>query len=190
MVFVLIIAGVAMSNTLIQKQQAKATEQKVEIFAAKEVKDIETDSVIGQLKIHFIDVGQADSILIQQGSSSMIIDAGNNLDAELVKNYISKQDITKLDYVIGTHPHEDHIGGLDHIIDSFEIGKVYMPKAISSTLTFEDVVTAIKSNGMIANVPKMGETFKVGQATATILGPNSSSYKDLNNFYVWRKHNI
>jgi len=154
------------------------------MFASKEEEVIASDSVNDKLIIHFIDVGQADSILIQQGSSSMLIDAGNNPDSELVRNYISKQGITKLDYIVGTHPHEDHIGGLDHIIDSFEIGKIYMPKAIASTLTFEEVVTAIKSNGMVASVPKTGETFNVGQATATILGPNSSSYKDMNNFSV------
>ena len=73
-------------------------------------------SVNNQLKVHFINVGQADSILIQQGSSSMLIDAGNNGDSETVKNYISNQGITKLDYVIGTHPHEDHLGGLDYVI--------------------------------------------------------------------------
>jgi competence protein ComEC len=170
MMFVLIIIGVAISNPLTKKKQVKTAERVVEMFASKGEKVIASDSVNGQLIIHFIDVGQADSILIQQGSSSMLIDAGNNLDSELVRNYISKQGITKLDYIVGTHPHEDHIGGLDHIIDSFEIGKIYMPKAISSTLTFEDVVTAIKSNGMVASVPKTGDTFNVGQATATILG--------------------
>ena len=73
-------------------------------------------SVNNQLKVHFINVGQADLILIQQGSSSMLIDAGNNGDSETVKNYIANQEVTKLDYVIGTHPHEDHLGGLDYII--------------------------------------------------------------------------
>jgi len=84
-------------------------------------------SVYGQLKINYINVGQADSILIQQGNSSMLIDAGNNEDAQTVKNYISDQGITKSDYVIGIHPHEDHIGGLDYVINSFQIGKIYMP---------------------------------------------------------------
>ena len=138
-------------------------------------------AVYGNLKVHYIDVGQADSILIQQGSSSMLIDAGNNEDSNTVKNYISQQGITKLNYIVGTHPHEDHIGGLDYVINSFQVGKIYMPKATSNTKTFQDVVSAIKAKGMKATLPKVLETFKVGNATATILAPNSSGYEDLNN---------
>ena len=140
--------------------------------------------VNGNLKVHFIDVGQADSILIQQGSKYMLIDAGNNGDGKLVKNYLIQQGIKTLDYVIGTHPHEDHIGGLDYIINDFKIGKIYLPKATSTTKAFGDVVTAIKNKGMKATVPKPGETFNLGSAKITILAPNNSKYKDLNNFSV------
>jgi competence protein ComEC len=135
----------------------------------------------GNLKVHYINVGQAESILIEQGSSSMLIDAGNNEDANTVKNYIAEQVITKLNYIVGTHAHEDHIGGLDYVINSFKVGKIYMPQATSNTKTFEDVVSAIKSKGMKATVPKVLETFKVGDATATILAPSGTEYKDLNN---------
>jgi len=166
----------------IVKEVAKKKELNlVKTQAVKPTEATITSPVNGQLKIHFIDVGQADSILIQQGNASMLIDAGNNPDSSLVKNYISQQGITKLDYVVGTHPHEDHIGGLDYVINSFEIGKIYMPKATSSTKTFQDVVNAIKAKGMKATVPTVGETFKIGAAKATILAPNSSSYEDINN---------
>lgn len=141
-------------------------------------------SVNDDLKVHFIDVGQADSILIQQGNNAMLIDAGNNGDSETVKNYISKQGIKKLDYVIGTHPHEDHIGGLDYVINNFEIGKIYMPKATSNTKTFEDVVTTIKNKGMQITTPVPGDSFKLGEADCKILAPNSASYKDLNNYSI------
>ena len=141
-------------------------------------------SANNQLKVHFIDVGQADSILIQQGNNAMLIDAGNNEDSETVKNYIAKQGIKKLDYVIGTHAHEDHIGGLDYVINNFEIDKIYMPKATSNTKTFEDVVTAIKNKEMKITTPVPGDSFKLGEADCKILAPNSASYKDLNNYSI------
>ncbi|MBZ9689189.1 MBL fold metallo-hydrolase [Clostridium estertheticum] len=141
-------------------------------------------AVNGNLKVHFINVGQADSILIEQGSKFMLIDAGNNGDGKLVKNYLLQQGVKSLDYVIGTHPHEDHIGGLDYIINDFEIDKIYLPKATSTTKAFGDVVTAIKNKGMKVTVPKPGETFNLGSAKCTILAPNNSKYKDLNNYSI------
>jgi competence protein ComEC len=141
-------------------------------------------SLKGDLKVHFINVGQADSILIQQDSKYMLIDAGNNGDGKLVKNYLIQEGIKSLDYVIGTHPHEDHIGGLDYIINDFKIGKIYLPKVTSTTKTFQDVVVAMKNKGMKASVPKCGETFNLGSAKCTILAPNGSEYKDLNNYSI------
>lgn len=138
-------------------------------------------TVSGSLKVHYIDVGQADSILIQQNGQNMLIDAGNNPDGNLVVSYLKNQGVSKLDYVIGTHPHEDHIGGLDVVIKTFSIGQIYMPKATSTTATFKDVVSAISSKGLKIKTPTVGSTINLGDATATILAPNSSGYEDLNN---------
>lgn len=141
-------------------------------------------AAVGNFKIHFINVGQADSILIEQGSKFMLIDAGNNGDGKLVKNYLLEQGVKTLDYVIGTHPHEDHIGGLDYIINNFKIGKIYLPKATATTKAFSDVIVAIKNSGMKIAEPKPGETFNLGSAKCTILAPNNSKYEDLNNYSV------
>ncbi len=166
-------------NTEQTKSSKNTEESKV-----KEADTTQASGVSGQLKVSYIDVGQADSILIQQGSSSMLIDAGNNGDSETVKSYISSQGITKLDFVVGTHPHEDHIGGLDYVINNFQIGKIYMPKATSTTKTFQDVITAIKNKGMQISEPTVGETFKVGEANCTILGPINSKNDDLNTYSI------
>lgn len=139
----------------------------------------------GTLQVHYIDVGQADSILILQGTHAMLIDAGNNDDYELVYKYLDKQGIKNLEYVIGTHPHEDHIGGLDYIINNFNIGKVILPKdAKSNTKTYTDVLKAISKKGLKAINPIPDTSFKLGEAVCTILAPNSSSYEDLNNYSV------
>ncbi|HEX9062011.1 MAG TPA: ComEC/Rec2 family competence protein [Clostridia bacterium] len=138
----------------------------------------------GKLKLFFLDVGQADSILIRTGSSSMLIDAGNNPDGEDVVNYIRNEGVKKLDYVIGTHPHEDHIGGMDDVVNSFDIGKIYMPEASANTRTYADVITAVKNKGLKITRPVPGTNFKLGDAEVTILAPNGKKYDDLNNYSI------
>ena len=97
-----------------------------------------------ELKVHFLDVGQGDSILIQfPDGRNMLVDAGGNDDASKVVSYLKKTDVKRLDYLIGTHPHEDHIGSLDTVINSFQIGEVIMPKVTHTTRTFRDVLEAI-----------------------------------------------
>ena len=120
-------------------------------------------------KIYFFDVGQADSILIVNNAETMLIDAGNNDDGETVVNYIKKLGISRLDYVIGTHPHEDHIGGLDNVIKSFDIGTIYMPKVQTNTKTFEDVLDAISAKNLKVTTPKIGDTFSVGKANCEVM---------------------
>lgn len=87
----------------------------------------------GNLEVQFIDVGQADCILVRNNNNNMLIDAGNNKDGEKLVKYFKSLGIEKFDILVGTHPHEDHIGGLDNIIYNFEIGKIYMPNVLTTT---------------------------------------------------------
>ncbi len=98
--------------------------------------------ISGTVKVHFIDVGQGDSILIQSGKECMLVDAGTNETGTEVVRYLKSLGISRLAYLIGTHPHEDHIGGLDDVIHSFDIGTVIMPDVSHTTRTYEDVLDA------------------------------------------------
>lgn len=138
----------------------------------------------GELEVHFLDVGQADCILIKlPNQQSILIDAGNNQDGDLVINYLKNEGIKRIDHVIGTHPHEDHIGGLDVVIDTFEIGKVYLPKVNHTTKTYEDVLLAIKNKGLKIFQAKAGVSLDVGpEVTAVFIAPNSAEYEEINNY--------
>lgn len=137
------------------------------------------------LEIHFIDVGQADCILIKNNEEAMLIDAGNNEDANLIKKYLKNQNIEVLKYVIGTHPHEDHIGSLDEVINNFDIKNVIMPKKATTTKTFEDVVIAIEKKNLSITAPKVGDSYEIGEAHFTILSPTKEDNgSNLNNYSV------
>lgn len=137
-----------------------------------------------KLKIHYIDVGQGDSILVQKNYSNMLIDTGTNDSTDKLVSYLKKQNIKKIDYLILTHPHEDHIGGADAVIKNFSIGKIYMPKVGTSTKTFRDVLMAMKDKGLKANEPELLETFKLGDANCIFYGPIDSKKGDLNTYSI------
>ena len=121
------------------------------------------------LKTYFFNVGQADSILIQNNEKNMLIDAGNNEDGEMLVNNLKQLNVEKIDYLIGTHPHEDHIGGMDNIINNFEIGTIYMPNVQTNTKTFEDVLAAVSNKNLKIETPKVNDTFLLGEANCKIL---------------------
>lgn len=141
------------------------------------------------LKVHYLDVGQGDSIFIElPNNETMLIDAAESYQSEKIINYLKNLNYQKIDYVIGTHPHTDHIGGLKDIINTFEIGKIYMPKVVSTTKTYESLLMAIKDKNLIINTAKAGTSIIDTDALKiNILAPNNSTYTELNNYSVVTK---
>lgn len=141
------------------------------------------------LKVHYLDVGQGDSIFIElPNNETMLIDAAESYQSENIINYLKNLNYKKIDYVIGTHPHTDHIGGLKDIINTFEIGKIYMPKVVSTTKTYESLLMAIKDKNLKINTAKAGTSIIDTDALKiNILAPTNSTYTELNNYSVVTK---
>ena len=139
------------------------------------------DSVNNDLEIYFFDVGQADSIFIKNDDNTVLIDAGNNEDGLNIVNYLKNDlGISDIDIVVGTHPHEDHIGGLDDIIRNFDISDIYMPNVISTSKTFEDVLDVIEYKNYSVITPSIDDVIKLGDMEFNVLY-TSEDESDLNN---------
>ncbi len=136
------------------------------------------------LRVNYIDVGQGDSIFIQlPNKETMLIDAGEAFEADNVINYLNNLGIKKIDYAVGTHPHTDHIGGLEEVINTFDIGSIYMPRASSTSKTYEDLLTTISNKGLKIKTAKSGVVvLDDDNLKLEFIAPNSDSYSELNNY--------
>ncbi|TYQ18098.1 UNVERIFIED_CONTAM: competence protein ComEC [Acetivibrio alkalicellulosi] len=134
----------------------------------------------GIMKIHFIDVGQGDSIFIETPSQNILIDGGNRDDT--VINYLKTHDVKKLDIVISTHPHADHIGGLINVLESIHVDEVIDPGVVHTTKTFEDYLTLIDRKDIKFTEGRRGMKRYLGNgAQIEILAPTNPSSDHLNN---------
>ena len=104
----------------------------------------------------------------------MLIDAGNNDKGTLVQNYLQHQGVETLDYVIGTHPDADHIGGMDVVLYKFDCKTIIMPDVANNTRTYDDVVQTMKNKGYKTTYPVVGETYTIGGAAFTIMPQTKS----------------
>ena len=159
------------------------------IYNGNEVENTQSDNLINldtseNIKIHYIDVGQGDSILIQCGEHNMLIDAGTNSSEEDLISYLDNLNIQKFDYLVGTHTHEDHIGGMDKIVKKYDFDSILFPKTTSNTKTFENFVTEVKNKNKKLTAPDTTKTYILGDATFEILSPLKDEYEDQNNYSI------
>ncbi|MDR0531728.1 MAG: MBL fold metallo-hydrolase [Oscillospiraceae bacterium] len=144
---------------------------------------------VAQLTLHFIDVGQGDCTLIQAGGQSMLIDGGERGSEELVTNYLKAQNVERLDYVVATHPHSDHIGGLAYgVLEAFPVGTIIAPRLsqthMPTTQTYErflQCVAQCKQEGAQAVFARAGDTYELGPARFQLLGPLQEDGRNYNN---------
>ena len=141
--------------------------------------DADTAAVDAQMSVHFIDVGQGDSTLIISDGEAMLVDAGESDCGEIVADYLDKMGVTKLKYVIGTHPHSDHIGGLSHIIRNYQV------EMVPTTMVYEKLLRTISDKKLKIRTAR-DETLELGTSKVEIFKPISDT-KNLNNYSVCAK---
>ncbi len=126
------------------------------------------------LEVHFMDVGQGDATLLICGEHAMLVDVGDDSKGTAVQNYLKKQKIQKLDYLILTHPDADHIGGAPVIIQKFAIGQVFVSNYEKDNKTYRKLVQALDYKRLKAVTPKTGAQYLLGSAVITVLAPNDT----------------
>lgn len=141
----------------------------------------------GELTVHFIDVGQgASTLIVGPKGETMLYDAGKiGGDAgDEVVSYIKELGLDKIDVVIATHPHSDHINGLDDVIRTFDVGSVYMPRVSHTTKTYENLLLSIKEAGLKVKEGKAGVKIPFGDVSVQVVSPSSNQYDNLNDWSV------
>lgn len=130
-------------------------------------------------KVHFLDVGQADAALIICDGKTLLIDGGNADDSNLIYAYLHKKGITYLDYIIATHAHEDHVGGLSGALNYATVGKVYSPVTSYDSKAFRNFASNVQKQGKSITIPQVGTQFALGSAVCSVLAVNTTA--DTNN---------
>ena len=147
-----------------------------------------SESAFDDLRVHFIDVGQGDAILIQTRYSNVLIDAGERNQGDNVLAYMRRQGVRELDIIIATHAHSDHIGGIETIIRAMDVHKVIMPEVpdaiVSTTRTYTNLLLALYEGGHSITPARAGAVYDLGGgAYLTIIGP-IQDYNSLNDMSV------
>ena len=136
----------------------------------------------GKLNILFFDVGQADCELIVFDGKAILIDAGNSKDGEKIVNGLKALNISKIDYVIGTHVHEDHIGGMSYIIENFDVGKFFLPYNTTNTTSYySKLLNALNKKGLSISEARVGDKFFVEDLICEIMSIDNSEPENVNN---------
>lgn len=132
-----------------------------------------SDTPQADLDVHYIDVGQGDSILVVCNGEAMLIDGGDNSAEDILPAYLRQQGITKLRCIVATHPHADHCGGLDAVAQSVDFDTVYTSCIDYDTKSFRDFLETVEAKGGTLTFPEVDSSFDLGGATVTVLGPRT-----------------
>jgi beta-lactamase superfamily II metal-dependent hydrolase len=139
------------------------------------------------LNLTMVDVGQADGFVFMQDGKTAVIDCGTRSTGKNLVEYLKQNNVTKLDYVVGTHPHDDHMGGMYDVITNFEVGEVIIPKVTKNNITtnwYLKLMNALKTGGYKVTYPNVGDEFTLGKATMKVIAPFEEPESNLNNYSI------
>lgn len=142
----------------------------------------EIDTAVSEsTRIHFVDVGQGDCTIIESNGEYMLIDAGDYDKAEKVSKYIKDLNIDSFKFVIATHPHADHIGSMETIINNYTIDNFIMPNVEATSYSFEGMLKAVESHRLNVIEPVIGNNYSFGDCSFTIISPYKYDSDNMNN---------
>lgn len=154
------------------------------VFKKASLSNIDRDENSQDLKIHFLDVGKADSAYIKYKNYNILIDAADREPTDTVCEYLAREGVSKLDLVIVSHPHRDHIGQMDKVINKFEIGRFVEsdipPNIIPTSVSYEKMLQALVDKNVKVKIAHPNDIFNIEDLKFEILGP-MSGHKNLNN---------
>lgn len=152
--------------------------------AQKSNTSVKTTQVQGNgISVTYLNVGQGDSELIQVNGKNMLIDAGTNAGAQDLVKDLKNRGIKTIDIAIATHPHEDHIGGMDEVLENFDVNSFYAPKVEHTTKTYENMLKAVKNEGLKIKQIKEGTDIDLGKNTKVeVYSPIKTNYEELNDY--------
>lgn len=146
----------------------------------------QTHTYTSEFTMTVLELDKADCILLEYQGSTLLVDAGENSDAGTVIGFLNARGVTRLDAVIASHPHSDHIGSMDDVLNEIDTGMLLMPPVpdnkIPAGKNNENMLQAARDNGVKIVEADRGDSFTVGEIRLTVLSPSRNDYSDINDF--------
>lgn len=164
------------STNQIEIEQSVETQNKVEdtVTANEDIKS-------GNSKVHFIDTGNSDSILVENNGEFMLIDGGDTDDDSTVHNYLQKVGVKTIKYLVSTHPHADHLGAFDTVVNNYNIENVFVGYGSSNTKVYQSFINSVNAKGYKITTPKENTVYKLGDGIIKFYNTKGEKSSDLNN---------
>ena len=143
----------------------------------------------GNMTVHFLDVGQGLSILVQSGDQTLLYDGGGRSASSFTVSYLERQNVTDIDYMISSHYDEDHVAGLIGCLNVFDVRQVIGADYEQDTQIYRSFMNAVEEEGLTVQHPAVGDTFAFGSGSFTVLAPAATDNEDNENSVVIRLDN-